>query len=568
MSSDLLKKFAECANIRVMEKNKGVYIKAVVGVISALTYFDTVAAVMLYGVNNGLRGSFADVVVLVASMILTLWCVYIDYRIQLDNVRKLTRIIYSVGCVWIMLRYFRNLPVFSEETSRYLGYFYYVPLILISFLFFVLFFEVFFGKFRGKKLIYIALGCLTAAVISAVLTNEFHFRFIFFPGGVENIEYYRHGTIYYIMLGYCYALFLSGIVVFIIGTARRNNYAQIISPIIVLAAFLFYLLYYTIYYDRIVYVPVVNDSIVVGLLFIAGLLEVCMQCGLIQNRGRYIEYLDKSMLPVCITAEDGTAIYKSRGFNIDRYRVGTNPDFRFDEMEISGGKIIIEEDLTQIHYLRKQAEKQNARLKQSNALLAKSRELIKEQASLKARRELYDEIESAVALKIEEIESLAGSLPDELNAENAESVRKELSAIRLRIGYLKQKSMLVLLARTADCLSESQFRMMSDVIKTDVRSAGMFSVAFNVICKNAVSVQYALAFNDFVEYIAEAFSFTNAALFITVNADKDICVAGIETEIKPERLNEKSFPRESGYIIECKSEDNEYRIVMRKERVA
>ena len=548
-----------------MGKNKSLCIKTAVGVLTALIYFVTVAAVMLYGVNNGLRGDYADVVVLIASMLLTLWCVYIDYRVQLENIRKLTRVIFCVGCVWIMLRYFRNLPVFSEETSRYLGYFYYVPFILISFLFYVLFFEVFFGKFRGKKLIYIAIGILSAAMISAVLTNEFHFRFFFYPGGVDNIDYYRHGAIYYIMLGYCFALFLGSIVVFIVGTARRNNYAQIISPIIVLAAFLVYLLFYTICYDRIVYVPIANDSVVVGLLFIAGILEVCMQCGLIQNRGKYIEYLDKSMLPVCITVEDGTIVYKSRGFNPDRYRVGTNPDLRFDEMSISGGKIIIEEDLSQIRDLRKQAEKQNYRLKQSNALLAKSRELIKEQASLKARRELYDEIENAVALKIEEIESLAKALPDELNAENAESVRRELSAIRLRIGYLKQKSMLVLLARTADCLSEVQFRMMTDVIKADVRSAGMFSVAFNVICKNDVSVQYALAFNDFVEYIAETFSFTNAALFVTVNADKGICVAGIETETKPAFFDEKSFPKENGYIIECRSEDNEYRIVMRKE---
>ena len=292
--------------------------------------------------------------------------------------------------------------------------------------------------------------------------------------------------------------------------------------------------------------------------------EVCMQCGLIQNSGRYLKYMADSMVSLCVKDENGKTVYKTTSFNEEDYGEKPNPDAKYTEKDISGGKVIVCEDLSTINKLRRQSVKQNLRLKRSNELLAKSRDIKEEEAALNARRALYEEIENAVEIKVKEIETLAKNLPDEITEENKDKVKNELAAIRLRLGYLKQKSMLMLLAKTENALPDREFIMIADIVKADIRSVGLFSVAFNVVCGKTVSVEFALAFNDFVEYIAEMFSFSNAALFVSINSEKDIVVANLESEKSIELSGRKKTFSELGYYIECKKEDNEYRMVMKR----
>lgn len=545
-----------------MEKKEKYHRIITGGIVAAIVFF-AIAGVTLFGDDKSLEGDYSDTIAIIVSVFLSIWCVYIDYRIQLDNVRRITRSIFFVGGGWILMRYLKRLLIFSPVVSRYLTYLYSAPMLVISLLYFVLFFEIFFGNFKQKKAIYWTVLSACLLLFIAVLTNDVHSGYIYFPRGNENVAYYVYRPLYYVMIMYCYALIFLAMVLFVVGTAKRNGYAKMVSPIIVgTGLFLYYVLYVSAY-QVIENIPLANDSVTVTLLFAAGILEVCMQCGLIQNSGKYTEYLSKSMVSLCITDDANRIIYKTRDFNERELNGKRDPDIVFYEKDISGGKVVIREDLRKINRLRRQSEKQYVRLKRSNDLLARSRAIREEESALRARRALYDEIENAVSKKMREVEALAEKLPDELTAENRAQVKKLLSEIKLRIGYLKQKSMLVLLAKTDDVLPEAQFRMMADVIKADVRSVGDFTVAFTIICGRTVPVTFALAFNDFVENIAERFAFSHAAIFVTANSEKNFCVASIESE---KSIGDDSvIPSDYGYEILTTSEDGEYRITMRKE---
>ena len=545
-----------------MEKKEKYHRIITGGIVAAIVFF-AIAGVTLFGDDKSLEGDYSDTIAIIVSVFLSIWCVYIDYRIQLDNVRRITRSIFFVGGGWILMRYLKRLLIFSPVVSRYLTYLYSAPMLVMSLLYFVLFFEIFFGNFKQKKAIYWAVLSACLLIFIAVLTNDVHSGYMYFPRGNENVAYYVYRPLYYVMIIYCYALILLAMVLFVVGTAKRNGYAKMVSPIIVgTGLFLYYVLYVSAY-QVIENIPLANDSVTVTLLFAAGILEVCMQCGLIQNSGKYTEYLSKSMVSLCITDDTNRIIYKTRDFNERELNGKRDPDIVFYEKDISGGKVVIREDLRKINRLRRQSEKQYVRLKRSNDLLARSRAIREEESALRARRALYDEIENAVSKKMREVEALAEKLPDELTAENRAQVKKLLSGIKLRIGYLKQKSMLVLLAKTDDVLPEAQFRMMADVIKADVRSVGDFTVAFTIICGRTVPVTFALAFNDFVENIAERFAFSHAAIFVTANSEKNFCVASIESE---KSIGDDSvIPSDYGYEILTTSEDGEYRITMRKE---
>jgi len=534
------------------------------GFVAALVFI-AIISVTLLGTDKAITGNYSDIIFLFASVLLAVWCVYIDYRLQLDIVKRLTRSFFIVGSAWIILRYLKRFLTYAPIVVRYFSYLYSLPMLALGMLFFILVFEIFFSGAKYKRQIYISLAAISVAIFLTAITNEMHFLFLRFPFGKDVADRFEYGPFFYLLTAYFFALLSGGIMLFVAGTAKRNRYSQAVSPFIVLFGFFCYFVLFLVFNSIIESIPVLNDIVVMSLLFMAGLLEVCMQCGLIQNGGRYIEYLNKSMLPLCIIGENGDVIYKTHDFNIEDWKNRKNPDLVFTEKIICDAKVVIQEDIKKINRLRRQAEKQNARLKRSNELLARSRAIKEEQAALKARHELYDEIENAVSIKVKEIEALSGGLPDELNDSNCDFVKSRLADIRLRIGYLKQKSMLVLMSKTDSELPEAQFRMIVDVIKSDVRSAGLSSVAFTVFCGKSVPVVFALSFNDFVEYIAENFSSAGAALFITVNAEKNLCVANVESEKSIELTETKGMFTDFGYKISCCREENEYRVTMKKE---
>lgn len=543
-------------------KNNSRLIKTIV---LSILYMISVCGVIIIGSEMRLSGGWSLIASVLMVLPLSLWCVYIIYRIQSHTLKRLLWSIFVLGAVWLIIRYFRGLFAYNVILSRYLWYMYMAPMVAISFLLFVLFIEIFYPAMRRKKTLYRIVGLLALSVIAFSLTNDLHHLVAKYPdnpavGGLGK----GRSFLYFVGVVFCISLIACGIVFFILRVSDKRSFARFILPIAVLLALIIYIILFVTDTSGLNNEYLYNDFAVVYIFFILCFIEASVQSGIIRNGGKYPVYLKNCMTPLCIIDRHKEILYKTDDFTWEEYIGGKTPDIVFTEKKIGGGTAIIKEDYSEINKLKKQLENETEIIERSNRLLEKSKQMLEEEVALKARTELYNEIDQAVEAKVREIDKMIAALPDKLTEENKAAVKNSLSEIKLRIGYLKQKSMLMLLSKTSDSLPHREFRMICDVIKSDIKSIGLFSVAFSVIAKENVSVFFALAFNDFVEYVAECFSFSGAGILITANAEKDFCVANIECPQKLQVLKHEHDLSDYGYTISVSREsEEEYRVVMR-----
>lgn len=543
-------------------KNNSRLIKTI---ILSVLYMVSVSGVIIIGSEMRISGGWSLIASVLMVLPLSLWCVYIIYRIQSHTLRHLIWCIFMLAAAWLIIRYFRGLFAYNVILSRYLWYMYMAPMVAISYLLFVLFIEIFYPSVRHKNTLYRIVGFFALAVIIFSLTNDLHHLVAKYPdnpavGGLGK----GRSTLYFVGVGFCISLIACGIVFFIVRVSEKRSFLRFMLPIVVLLALIIYIILFVTDTSGLNSEYLYNDFAVVYIFFILCFIEASIQSGIIRNGGKYLDYLKHCMTPLCVTDKRKEIIYKTDDFNWEEYIGSKNPDIVFTEKNIDGGTAIIRADYSEINKLKQQIESELEIIERNNRLLEKSKRMLEEEVALKARTELYDEIDKAVEVKVREIDQMIAALPDRLTEENKADVKNSLSEIKLRIGYLKQKSMLMLLSKTSDCLPHREFRMICEVIKSDIKSIGLFSIAFSVIAKENVSVLFALAFNDFVEYVAECFSFSGAGILITANTEKKFCVANIECSRKLPFIKQEYVLSDYGYVITVSREsEEEYRVVMR-----
>ena len=304
---------------------------------------------------------------------------------------------------------------------------------------------------------------------------------------------------------------------------------------------------------------------VYSLLFIL-FFEVLFSNGLIQNNGQYIKHFNSCMLPLKIIDDNGENIYTSQMFDEQSYYLLDNDKKLFTSMPILGGKIIIEEDISKLKELQNKLDKSIDELSQANEILMKRTSIENESIRLKIREQLYNEIDVEIAKKSKEIGDLVSLLPDEVNYANRNNAIDILSKIRLRIGYLKQKSLLILQSKIDNKVSNGDFNLFLNVITHDIKNLGFSSLVYTLKGKKNVPVQFALAINELMEYVGEYFANLNSYAFITCNINELKCSVRIETNEKitlPSNFK-NPFIKKIGYDFKKKKSQNEYLLVVER----
>ena len=134
-------------------KLKAVNRAKLIGGISSALVFILIISVTLFGDDTSLGGDYSDIITIAACVFLSIWCVYVDYRIQSAKVHTYAFAIYFVSFVWIVLDYLRRLVYFSAAAIRIFTYLYAAPVLLLAVLCFLLFLEIFFGNSKYKSVI-------------------------------------------------------------------------------------------------------------------------------------------------------------------------------------------------------------------------------------------------------------------------------------------------------------------------------------------------------------------------------------------------------------------------------
>ena len=546
-----------------MKKNKTLILKIIICLIVAIGFIFVSSLCFKYKSDSGLSGNYYYLISYASLFIFAIWYALTLYRLYDGKIKFLTLIIFCLGIFWLL----DNLMMWLSESvtfSRYCWYLYYLPIIFIPYFFFILCSENFiFRKRISKIFIYIILGLFSAFSLFVVLTNDLHQQVYSFEK-LSDYRNYVHQPMFYVIVGYSLMILTASIIIFIFSTTRRNSFTQLFFPFIIFLGLLGYSFLYIFGYDFIKNNMFLSDiALVYNLLFVI-LFELLLNSGLIQNNGQYISRFSECSLPLKIVDTEGEDLFVNDGFSQNNYLNKTTEDLVYIEKEIAGGKVIVQEDLSKIKNLNAKLNKQISSLIKGNEILRNRKDVQEEKSRLNVRNELYNEIETVISKKSKEIDMLVSLLPDEINNSNKKFAIKVLGKIRLRIGYLKQKCLLILQTKSGDYIQNNEFRIMLNVICSDVKNAGFDSFVTVIKGNSQVPIQYALAFNELIEYIGENFGFKRCVSFVTCNVDKLRCIVKVESENK--KLSYSKLPIEVsqyGYQISTEYNDNEYTFTMK-----
>ena len=224
---------------------------------------------------------------------------------------KVRHYLISVSCLmvfWLVIRSTNYFFTADAEIKRYLWYLYYLPMLFIPL--FSLFVAISLGKPANARLskMVLLLYIPTVLCLLLVLTNDFHQLVFSFPKGevwTDKNSGYTFG--YYIVLGWEILCALAAFVIMLIKC--RHSQRKKYLPFLLLTASIVYAL---IYVSGVEWLQMIGGDITAAqCLMFTGILECCIQCGLIQTNTGYKALFEAGSIGAQIVDMDHDTRYAS-----------------------------------------------------------------------------------------------------------------------------------------------------------------------------------------------------------------------------------------------------------------
>ena len=346
-------------------------------------------------------------------------CLVLYYGHRVSPAGKLSarmRALSWMGLLLILLRGVKYSAVAEVGVlARHAWYLYYLPLLLLPlFLFEIALLVTPKDAARAARLRHGALA-LTLLFIGLVLTNDLHqLVFRFQPGFRDWDDAYSRGWLFYAVTVWQYALYLAAIVLLLVkcrvSGARRDAW------LILIPFGLGFLMNHLLLTDT---MPRLNGSNVVefpeALIFTAaGVLECCMQLGLIPTNTDYGRLFRRLSISAQITDREGVPVYASasaaplgpEALSLpDGARIG--PHVALRRMELPGGFGFWQDDLTELDRLNAELAEAKDELAQEAELTRLRNELMEKQTAVEQRTLVYDTIARRTQRQSQAISRLA-----------------------------------------------------------------------------------------------------------------------------------------------------------------
>ena len=388
---------------------------------------------------------------------------YYSYRVSGSSRLSLMMILLS----WMafLLLFFRGVKysVFAGVgvLARHTWYLYYVPTLLLPLFFFFVSLLVSPGDDHKIDFKWKWTAAVTAVFILLVLTNDLHQTvFRFQPGFVNWDGDYTRGALFYVITAWQYALYLAALVILVfkcrIGSAKKHAWLTVIPFAVGIAMSALLMT------GR---MPKINGSYIVEfpetlICMAAGVLECCMQLGLIPTNKSYGKFFGVFSLSAQITDKKGTPVYLSRRaepVTKERFalangaRIGEHTVLR--KMEIPGGYGFWQDDMSELDRLNDELSEAKEALSQESELIRLQNELKEKQTKLEQRTAVYDMIARRTRRQSQTISELAKT--GRLSSDKA--VRKKCrDRIVLLASYMKRYANLMLLAYDSDTIETGE----------------------------------------------------------------------------------------------------------------
>ena len=301
------------------------------------------------------------------------WGISVSKRIIQVQVRHYLIAVSCLLVFWFVIRTTNYFFVADVETKRYLWYLYYLPMLFIPL--FSVFVAVSLGRPANARLSKTALLLLyipTVLCLLLVLTNDLHQLVFSFPEGevwTDLNNGYPFG--YYIVIGWEILCALAAFVIMIIKC--RLSYRKKYLPFLLLACSIVYAF---IYASGVEWMRLIGGDITAAqCLMFTGILECCIQCGLIQTNTGYQALFEAGSIGAQIVDTDYDTRYASsntpklsreimRSAESEAAKLDHNTLFK--SSKIPGGHVLWQEDITDITAVLQKLEENRKMIAESN----------------------------------------------------------------------------------------------------------------------------------------------------------------------------------------------------------
>lgn len=434
------------------------------------------------------------------------WGISVSKRIIQVQVRHYLIAVSGLMVFWFVIRSMKYFFITDIGIARQLWYLYYLPMLFIPL--FSLFVAISLGKPENARLSKTALVLLyipTVLCLLLVLTNDLHQLVFSFPEGEVWTDLNNGYTFgYYIVLGWEILCALAAFVIMIIKC--RLSYRKKYLPFLLLACSIVYAL---IYVSGVEWMQLIGGDITAAqCLMFTGILECCIQCGLIQTNTGYRAMFEAGSIGAQIVDTDWHIRYASSNapkLPSDRMRAAESEAAKPDNntllrsSKIPGGHVLWQEDITDITAVLEKLEENRKTISESNDVEQENYKTKVKINTVREKNRLYDRLQAQTAHQIE----LLDQILTQYEAQSAPEIRRSLLAKAAVIGaYIKRRGNLMFIGEKSDVTDTAELTACLDESFANLELMGV-ECAIDIPDKNSIYTRDAIRVYDFFEAVTE-----------------------------------------------------------------
>lgn len=457
----------------------------------------------------------------------TTWGISLRRRVMQPQTRHFLTSIAGLIVFWLLDRTVKYFFVTTAAALRYLWYGFYLPMLFIPL------FAVFVAASLGKpenyrlppwtRMLYFLVG----ALFLLVLTNDLHQTvFTFDPALTEWRDTgYTYGAGYYAVMGFMVLCALSALAIMIYKCRGSRGRKTIWAPLLFIPLDIVYAVLYAIYIEdhtSLLYY-LAGDMTVTNCLLFAGLMESCLQTGLIPTNTGYDALFQVSSVGMRITDENYRVCYASNAalpLSVEAMRSAEQGEHLLDHTTllkshaIHGGRIVWEEDVSDLLRVKTELESIREELQDRNDILRDQYRQDAQRYKLEEQNRLYDLVQRETQPQLRKINALATQLREK--PQDTPDRRKLLLRILVLATYVKRRKDMTISADRSRVLSVSR---LSSALRESCSNLSISGIAGNLYLpetETVLSIGTAFAAYDLFEDALERALDTLTYFFVTI----------------------------------------------------
>ena len=467
------------------------------------------------------------------------WGISVSKRIIQVQVRHYLIAVSGLMVFWFVIRSMRYFFITDIGISRQLWYLYYLPMLFIPL--FSLFVAISLGKpenARLSKTVLLLLSIPTVLCLLLVLTNDLHQLVFSFPEGevwTDDNMSYSFG--YFFVIGWEILCALAAFVIMIIKC--RLSYRKKYLPFLLLACSIVYAF---IYVSGVEWMQLIGGDITAAqCLMFTGILECCIQCGLIQTNTGYRAMFEAGSIGAQIVDTDWHIRYASSNalkLPSDRMRSAESEAAKLDNntllksSKIPGGHVLWQEDITDITAVLQKLEENRKTIAESNDVEQENYKTKVKINTVREKNRLYDRLQAQTAHQIE----LLDQLLTQYEAQSDPEIRRSLLAKAAVIGaYIKRRGNLMFIGEKSDVTDTAELTACLDESFANLELMGV-ECAIDIPDKNSIYTRDAIRVYDFFEAVTEEAMDDLQFVWLKARGLEDAVIFYLQAESKTDLL--------------------------------